>query len=173
MDSGLFQCVMYNDVEGARRLLDKGANPNIQNDDGTTPLLYALRLNANSEIVEPNYEMVELLLKYDADPNIQNDDGKTPLLYILHRNANYELVELLLEYGADPNIQDDFGTTPLHRVAINRKFEIAKLLLEHGADPDIPNVVGFSSLDIAFKVSRSDKELINLLQSYSTSASPH
>ncbi len=54
----------------AERLLKAGAKVNAQNRFGETPLALA----ANT----PNYEAVELLLKYGGDPYIKDNDGGFP-----------------------------------------------------------------------------------------------
>lgn len=59
----------------ARVLLDAGANPNWQNDDGDTPLHIAI----NSRMVEDPFEFARLLLDRGADANRRNKSGRTPL----------------------------------------------------------------------------------------------
>ena len=79
----------------AQVLLEAGADPNIGDIDGNTPL------HGQMDI-----EMVELLLKNGADPNARNDKGQTPLH---HKNLTPEVAHLLLEYGADPDLVDEDG----------------------------------------------------------------
>ena len=50
--------------------LEKGANPNVCDSDGNTPILFAA--------VDHNKEMYDLLIKHGADPTIKNMSGKTP-----------------------------------------------------------------------------------------------
>ena len=58
----------YNDV--AELLLERGANPNIQDDDGFTALmLSAVQYRDN------NTEIIELLLAHGANLHIRNNDG--------------------------------------------------------------------------------------------------
>lgn len=84
-------------------LLERGAPPNIGNEFGKTPLMYAAQFN--------QLESAKLLLAYGANPNgtttIPSNDcaftirttNVTPLHYAV-RNASKEMVELLLEYDA-------------------------------------------------------------------------
>ena len=58
---------------GGQVLLKRGADPNIQKNDGATALMYASQ-NGYSEVVQ-------VLLKEGADPNIQKKDGATALMY--------------------------------------------------------------------------------------------
>lgn len=62
-------------TEMARFLLERGASPNCQNEDGNAPLHMVLK----SRIVEDPTEFVELLLAFGADPNLRNKKGQTPL----------------------------------------------------------------------------------------------
>lgn len=78
-------------IEGIRLLLDAGANPNIQDLAGQTPMHGASGFNS----IEP----VRLLLNAGADPNIPNIEGNTPLHNAIS-GENEEAVALLLEAGA-------------------------------------------------------------------------
>ena len=49
-------------------LLEAGAKPNIQDNDGKTPLHWAARCGSTS--------IINLLLKAGAKPDIQDNDGK-------------------------------------------------------------------------------------------------
>jgi ankyrin repeat protein len=59
----------------ARVLLEHGANPNCQDEEGDTPVHAAIK----SRIVVDPTEYVELLLAHGADAAIRNKAGKTPL----------------------------------------------------------------------------------------------
>ncbi len=56
--------------EVIKYFLEKGANPNVYDIYGNTPLLFAA--------VGHNKEMYDLLIEYGADPTIKNMSGKTP-----------------------------------------------------------------------------------------------
>lgn len=56
--------------EVIKYFLKKGANPNVYDRNGNTPLLFAA--------VDHNKEMYDLLIEYGADPTIKNRGGKTP-----------------------------------------------------------------------------------------------
>jgi ankyrin repeat protein len=107
-DDQLLDAVEQGEIEKIEKLLDKGANPNVQDIFGSTPLRIAARCD--------NPEVVELLLKRGADPNVPDIFGSTPL-HIAAECDNPEVVELLLKRGADPNIPDDDGQTALHKAA--------------------------------------------------------
>jgi ankyrin repeat protein len=62
-------------TEMARFLLECGADPNCQDEDGDAPLHKALK----SRLVKDPTEFVEVLLSFGADPNLRNKKGQTPL----------------------------------------------------------------------------------------------
>lgn len=120
-----------NDLNTTRFLLDKGANPNIADATGRSPLSRAAGEGFNA--------LLKLLLTApDIYVDVQKKDGDTALrLAVIHNQT--ESVRLLLEAGANPNIQNENGNTPLIRAAAQGYTEITKLLLEHGANPHIRN----------------------------------
>ncbi len=67
----LHKAALEGDVERVKELLKKGADQNIQDEDGDTPLH-----NAASG---GNVNVAKLLLVYGADPTVEDKDGKTPL----------------------------------------------------------------------------------------------
>jgi len=55
----------------ARILLDAGADPNAQQENGMRPL--------HEAVYNGNAELVELLIAFGANPHLSNDDGDSPL----------------------------------------------------------------------------------------------
>ncbi len=121
-------------------LLDAGANPNIKNNDGRTPLSVAV------ENGPP--EAVKLLLAAKADPNAGTLDA--PLLWAIHK-SDVANAQLLLQAGANPNAKGmvnwpvNFGSTsypggtsvtPIFLAVSHNQFPMVQLLLKYKADPD-------------------------------------
>ena len=80
-----------------RLLLDAGADPNVQNNDGQT-LLHHMAEEGITEYVR--HEDVEALLNAGADPNLIDKKGWTPAHYAgdgMHK----DMLRLLLENGAE------------------------------------------------------------------------
>ncbi len=133
-----------------RALLAAGANPNVTNADGMTPLLVSLTLFQESLL--HIIAATNALLSADADPNATAPDDMTPLHIVLnypdsrsyraHRMTaeGISLIEALLGAGANPDTKNPQGDTPLH-VAIRQEWgeDMVKALLAGGADPCIRN----------------------------------
>ena len=121
----------------AALVVDYHINPDIQDNNGMTALMYAVE-NCHLEIVE-------VLLNANADPNIQKEDGWTALMSAC-LNDNAEVVEVLLKGGADPNIQDKDGWTALMSACRNDHPKVVEVLLKGGANPNIQENDGGTAL---------------------------
>ncbi|MEH6757121.1 MAG: ankyrin repeat domain-containing protein [Parasphingorhabdus sp.] len=78
-------------------LLQKGANPNIQDKNGISPLMVAVQLRF--------VEGARVLLNQNADANQANNQGETALIRAVQL-LDIEMTRLLLENGADPDRTD-------------------------------------------------------------------
>lgn len=132
-NTALSMASKINEPELVYQLLELKADPNIQNENGNTPLMF-----------RNDIEIKKLLLKYGAKPDIKNNSGTTALML----TDNYDTVKLLLEYGANPDIQNNNGQTVLMDKITNGNPEIVQLLLESKADPDIRDSSGNSAIMI-------------------------
>jgi len=167
----LITAVIYNKVDLVEMLLEMGANTEIQNPRGETPLYLACSININ---------IVELLLRYGAEINKIIRFGGDTVLSKAISNENIKMIKLLLDNDANPNLGDDKNNTPLQVAASNRNdintelrkylldndknntslqlsesnhndinTEIIKLLLQYGADINSKNLVGVTPLFFA------------------------
>ncbi len=119
-------------------LLTHGAEVNIHNPDGDTPLHLA-----KENVIHP-------LLTHHADVNALNHDGGMPLLY--HANAPEPIITLFLHHRANPFHTDKLGRTPLHFAG----KESAKLLITEGADIKAMDKNGLTPLHYAIRDGRLD-----------------
>ena len=90
------------DTSWIRFLTQRGANPNIEDNKGVTPLQIASGLGL--------VEGVEALIAAGANINKANVTGETALLSAVHRR-DLAMVRLLLENGADVDRADNSGRT--------------------------------------------------------------
>ena len=81
-------------------LLAKGANPNIGNNKGVTPLMLAANLGFS--------DGVTLLVEGGANLNDADSTGETPLITAVHRH-DLVIMRALLKAGADPDRADSSG----------------------------------------------------------------
>ena len=118
-------------------LLSKGADPNMENTNGLSPLHRAA--NHGSK------DVVKLLLGKGAEPNKTDRDGRTPLHWAALRNFD-GVAKLLLNTGAELDKADKDGRTPLHHAAWNNHEDVVKVLLDEGAKPDKHDHCGWTPL---------------------------
>lgn len=99
-ETGLHIVVARRDLTWTRWLLQEGANPNIADNRGRTPIQVAVEIGF--------LDGVEALLNRGARADVVNSVGETPLITaVLARNV--ELMEILLEGGANPDQTDNTG----------------------------------------------------------------
>ena len=88
------------DLVWTKFLLQRGANPNIRDKQGVSPLQLAVGLGF--------VDGVESLLKSGAEIDVNDKAGETPLIAAVHRR-DVALIRLLLSKGADPDRTDNSG----------------------------------------------------------------
>ncbi len=132
--SPLLIAVINGQFDIAKDLLEAGANPNLANDGGVTPLYATLNIEWAPKMFYPQ-----------------------PRAQLQQRTTYLELIAALLDKGADPNARlskktwftqynfdllriDDTGATPFWRAAYASDIEAMKLLAARGADSNIPSM---------------------------------
>jgi ankyrin repeat protein len=136
------------DVEVMRLLLAAGADPTLQTESRTSPLMAAAGVNrklAESAVTEDqSLEAVGLLLDLGADASHVAANGENALFGPAYRGWN-KLTQLLVEKGANVNTVSKAGITPwLAASGLGDRFggvlfntETAALLVKLGADPKL------------------------------------
>jgi ankyrin repeat protein len=104
LDLSLFNAVRYLHLRDIKTLLNAGANVNIQNSRGRTPLINAVCVSNGSE--SKISKVIELLVKYGADINTQDTNGKTALIKSAEY-PRYNVMIKLIEMNAEWYIQDE------------------------------------------------------------------
>ncbi|MBV1929460.1 MAG: ankyrin repeat domain-containing protein [Gammaproteobacteria bacterium] len=131
-------------INVVKLLLNGGADPNIADGFGRTPLLYASAYKGNIDIVN-------LLLANGADITAKAKKYDETLLHTAALHGHADIAQLYLEKGLDVNAGDNRGYTPLYWSISSDKSEfdksnvktpkktnnsVTQLLLENGARTD-------------------------------------
>lgn len=123
-----------NNTQMIEAFLKAGMKPDVTNESGTTPLIWA-SFNGNSEIVK-------MLIESGANVNAVNRDGFTPL-HAAVESENVAIVRYLLKNGANLKTATySDKTTPLHTACFKGNKEIAQILVVAGADVNAKNIHG-------------------------------
>ena len=138
LNEQMIKAVDNRDTKTVRKMLEQGADPNVQDNSGYTALTYACRNG------EP--EMIQMLLDAKVDPNVQDKYGYTALMYACRdRDTDTatvrKTVRKILEHGADPNVQDNSGETALTTACSNPRGnrDVITALITAGAELDKRN----------------------------------
>ena len=103
--SELADAAMKRNREAVRSLLQRKADVNAPQIDGTTALHWAVRLD--------DLETADLLIRAGANVSAANRAGATPM-QLAALNGNAAMVEKLIKAGADPNVPlTQYGDTAL------------------------------------------------------------
>ena len=127
-ETALHIVVKRGDMTYLRFLLAKGADPNMKDDKGTTPLLLAATAGAT--------EMIQLLLAQGANVNLGNSSGETPLIRAV-QGRDLATARVLLTAGADPDQPDLLAGKSARDYATDdaRSPAMAKLLADTPKKP--------------------------------------
>lgn len=98
--TGLHIAADRRDVVWLVYLLNRGANPNIADNRGATPLMRASQIGF--------FEGVQHLITAGAKVDDPNSTGETPLILAVHRRDT-QMMRALLSAGADPDRTDNSG----------------------------------------------------------------
>jgi ankyrin repeat protein len=98
-----------------RTALERGANPNLRNSRGMTPLIAAATISPRmGDMIF--FKMLDALTEFGADVNARDDNGRTAAFVVASRESPNERnshLTALVNKGANLNIQTNEGKTPL------------------------------------------------------------
>ncbi len=132
----MFACVTAN-LDGAKVLIEKGADVNVLRSDGMNPLMMATNAGFPPLVAE--------LLTHKVDVKAQ-DDGGTTALSLAARHGSLAVGDMLVAAGAPVNSADADGQTPLMEAAVNGHADFVKMLLAKGAKPNAKDGMGRTAL---------------------------
>ncbi|XP_047443635.1 CARD- and ANK-domain containing inflammasome adapter protein [Mugil cephalus] len=154
LGSALFSAVRQNRDGVVTALIDNGADVNVCDKQGYTPLLLAAELG--------HAEGFRALIAKQAKVGSSLPDLSSALHLAVH-GGSVSIVQTLLEKGLDPSITGAKGQTPLHLAAQCKRPDLADLLLNAGAQVNAVNQDGLTPLHIASRQGHTDT-VIHLLQ---------
>lgn len=127
-------------------LLDAGADPNLCNSHGISPLA-----------IVTDVKLAQHLLAAGADPNVCDKYRDTPLMvHSAYGDNRLDIINLLLDHGARVSWQGKSKNTALH-ASVNcttcTANRVIARLIDAGADPNACNDDGFTPLHSVMLVS--------------------
>ena len=140
----------FSDVTAVNLLIEGGADVNLRDGLGLTPLHIA--------IYKDKPDVAEALLKAGADPNAvfsgRDDgvyDGTEPgPLHLAACHATPPMVRLLAKFNVVAGTKDGEGETALHLAVSGGKIALAQALIMAGAPVNVVNGAGETPLHLLF-----------------------
>lgn len=151
----LGEAVHHKNTSMVAALLNAGADPNLPDAKGITPLAAVLTAGEidlarlmfqhggyPDDFVEPamargDTALMNALFQYGLSPE-RTDSSGNPLLVRATLDGKLEMVKLLLEKGANPKQAGKEGQAAVHFAAVLQNEELLEVLLDGGADPNQP-----------------------------------
>ena len=163
-----FNCtpLMYVSALGNRecmeRLMVNHADPNAQDEDGNTPLIFAAgdHLPRGWKFENDIYENTLLFtgikhLRWSLPRGKLKTEEKATLAVTLLLNGISRVAKYAKKV-AHPNLQNNSGITALMVAAKAGHTEVVRVLLEGGADPNIQDTTGVTTLMAAAQAGRTE-----------------
>lgn len=141
----LLQAISESRLEVSKLLLDHGADPHLEDENGDPAMIFAAD--------KKNEQIARLLIEHGVPMDAKNREGLTALTRQIS-SASLDDIELMLKLGADPNQPGSGGETPLIILAEilsaspndAREGAAMEVLIKHGADVNGTDDLGSSAL---------------------------
>jgi ankyrin repeat protein len=169
VDEELIEAADENNVSEVLRLLRAGADVNVKNQHGWTPLHWAG--------IKGHVQVFQALREHGADIEVKSPSGKTPLHFACSYGNLPVVIELLnpndnngttttilgkrMRQGANTEAKTNQGNTPLHIAILSHHLPVLKALLSAGANILAANNGG--RLPVHEAVSRRNPAVIKYL----------
>lgn len=137
-ESCIHVAVRYGHIDIIKYICEAGANINLQDKQGDSPLHLAAWYDLPSEVTK-------VLCSSGGKVNTRNKEDDTPL-HCAAARGNLDCLRILLEHGALIDILDKWGSTALHLSCRRRHISIAIVLLQAGCQFDIVDQNGETAL---------------------------
>lgn len=150
-DTLLTHAIRQQNIKAVLGLLVAGADSNLLNRKGVTPISVAAH--------KGKVEIILALIEFGSNVNALNATGSTALIQASHF-GNLEAVRLLLKHNALSDFANLKGTTALMRASQEGHVEISKLLIEYLADVNRKNHEGMNALMLASQRGHGDMVML-------------
>ena len=155
----LLEICSWANLDCLNTLLNAGANLEIRDDVGCTPL----SLVSCSKC----HEVMRLFIERGAHLEARDEDGWTPLIYAINSYDKPGAL-ILIEAGANVNNKYDYGWTPLMWAVGKNLEEVIPDLIEAGADVNAMNEEtkwgGFGKSPLSLAEEKGNIRVINMLK---------
>jgi ankyrin repeat protein len=165
-----YAALRANELPRLEAMLKRGANVNISDNTGSTPLMYAasvgsadamkllldngadvnLKSNADTTALmwsATDIRKVRLLLEHRADVKAVSKRGRTALFLAALSDPSVDIVRLLIAAGADTQTVDAMKMTTLHAATVGNDTQTIRVLVERAdADVNVADFAGFTPL---------------------------
>lgn len=140
--SPLILAAQRNECDIVDLLLQHGADPVFQDDQGGSAMLRAAELGHLSAL--------ETMIGHDV--NIQCvDEDRRSLMHGASEGGYPDIIRLLHKHNLEVNARDGNNLTPLHEASQAGKLEAAQVLLELGADRTLRDKFGRTPFTVAWQ----------------------
>ena len=160
----LIAAVRSGKEQAAQYLIEKGANTQLRDHSGRTPLSYAAQWD--------NPALINTLCKKNPiGANLPDNTGMTPLLYAAQKGYTQQ-ARVLLNNGANPNYRHpSSGLSALATAAAEGNTKVMQTLLQSSSTiVDIPDATGRTPLMYAIEQEKEDSVQVLLKQKANVNA---
>ena len=140
--------VVFNNLEAMIYLLDKGADPSVENNKRKVNSLHFAS-------IEGNVAIIDAIISRGFDINTKSSEGLTSLMLAAF-TKKVAAVDYFLHKGADPTLKDNLGRTCLHYAAQGGDVTIIEKCLSCGLDIESIDNEGKTPLMLAAANGKSD-----------------
>ena len=171
----LYYACARGDADLITQLVAKGAQLDVQDKDGDTPLIVLLR---NTFEVTPQ---AQVLVSHGANLNLQNNIGRTALMEAVLRSpgvldfkSETGLVKVLLDAGADAGLTDADGAMAAHHAAaVGQPVSMFKAVLARTPDARWTRRDGLDVLNVAVQHDHPAIARQMFQQGFAPTTAPH
>lgn len=162
----LYIAIKYGHVDAVKLLIYLGADVNIQDETGNSPLHTAIRsiektrrikdIVLKENAIKRYVELVDILMQHSADLHVRNIYGDTPL-HLAAREGHIRGIKILLNQGARFS-KNNYGHTPIDLAKFSQYTKIVRML--EGQKQKYVQML----LNVARQ--RDNSEIMDLIQSF-------